>query len=118
MSDTPTPAEIARRLSPAQRRAVPMLEWPGFRALRPGHNLNGEVSFDNPDMPDAFDGDDLEMLHRLGLATAVPAKEPLMVRGGPHAEAGEVVATHRYVLSDLGIQVRAALLAMEGGDHA
>jgi hypothetical protein len=105
-----TPAEIAARLTEAQKRALEDISPPGIRSLRPGHNLLGDVEFAaTPDGPFRFDALDLETLHRLGVAEAIDAEEELEVFGGPHLYAGTLIATHRYTLTALGQAVRAII---------
>lgn len=109
-----SPAEIAARLTPAQRKALDELREPGFRSLRPGHNLHAAIEIATDEGAPAFcDGRDLETLHRIGVAQAVE-DDPLPVLGGPHHEAGDLDATHRWTLTPLGLAVRAVLEGEKG----
>jgi hypothetical protein len=101
MTPTPTPAEIAARLSPAQKRALRWLEGPHHRAMwLPGYAGPSEVThflLAGKDRRIKVKLDDWDALK--GLVKSIGARDRM------------------YGLTPLGLAVRAELERMEARDE-
>lgn len=102
---------IASHLTRSQRYALSDVRHPGLMGLRPYDNLSDDVGFvydphDENEVPE-YSGRDLDALHRLGLAQAIAVVDTLVVFGGEHEEVGELEATHRWTITELGLSVLA-----------